>query len=256
MSLRIIIDGYNLIRQSPILRSYDNVEIVKGRDKLIEVLAHYRSLKRHPMLVVFDGWQEGNVTEQRTKEKGIDIIYSKRGEKADEVIKRLVLSSKDELIVVTSDREITHFCQSRSCEVISSLSFEEKIEFSLMAHEKGLEEDDDKPSVCLIGISYKPNVSDTRNSPSLELLKLLEKSGYKTVLYDPMVRLETVAEVVSDLSQAIDSCKYLVIGTGHTEVLESLKRHDLSNKTLFDPWSVAGELAERVKRYVGLTIEE
>jgi uncharacterized protein len=174
MPLRIIIDGYNLIRQSPTLRSYDNLEIAKGREKLIEMLVPYRSLKRHPMLVVFDGWQEGDFTEQRTREKGIDIIYSKRGEKADEVIKRLVSSSGEELIVVTSDHEITHFCQSRRCEVISSPSFEEKIEFSLLAHEKGLEEEDEKPlpplSTKKKGPSRKPPKSKRRSQRRLKKL--------------------------------------------------------------------------------------
>ena len=174
MPLRIIIDGYNLIRQSPALRSYDNLEIAKGREKLIEKLAHYRSLKKHPMLVVFDGWQEGDFTEQRTREKGIDIIYSKRGEKADEVIKKLVLNSGEELVVVTSDREITHFCQSRRCEVIPSPSFEEKIEFSLLAHEKGLEEDDEKPlpplSTKKKGPSRKPPKSKRRSQRRLKKL--------------------------------------------------------------------------------------
>jgi hypothetical protein len=126
------------------------------------------------MLVVFDGWQEGDFTEQRTREKGIDIIYSKRGEKADEVIKRLVSSSGEELIVVTSDREIIHFCQSRRCEVISSPSFEEKIEFSLLAHEKGLEEEDEKPlpplSTKKKGPSRKPPKSKRRSQRRLKKL--------------------------------------------------------------------------------------
>ena len=147
MPLRIIIDGYNLIRQSPVLRSYDSLDIGKGRDQLITKLAHYRTIKHHPILVVFDGWQEGNPIQQRSKEKGIDIIYSKRGEKADEVIKRLVSNSNEELIVVTSDREITNFCQSRKCEVISSPSFEEKMEFSSLSVMKGLEEGDDEKSL-------------------------------------------------------------------------------------------------------------
>ena len=144
MSFRIIIDGYNLIRQSSTLRFYNSQELAKGRDKLIEMLAHYRTLKHHPVLVVFDGWQEGKLSEHRTKEKGIDIIYSKRGEKADGVIKRLVSNSKDELIVVTSDREIARFCQSGRCEVITSPSFEEKMGFSSLARMKGLDDDDDE----------------------------------------------------------------------------------------------------------------
>jgi len=161
MPLRIIIDGYNLIRQSPTLCSYDYLDIAKGRDKLIEKLAHYRTVKHHLILVVFDGWKEGSIVEQHTKEKGIDIIYSKRGEKADEVIKRLVSNIKGELIVVTSDGELTHFCQSRRCEVIPSPSFEEKMELSLLSRMKGLEEEE----------NHLPTLATKKKGPSKRLPK-------------------------------------------------------------------------------------
>jgi UDP-N-acetyl-D-mannosaminuronic acid dehydrogenase len=115
---------------------------------------------------------------------------------------------------------------------------------------------DSKPSVCLLGLSYKPNVGDTRNSPSLELLELLENSGYRTVLFDPLVTLDTKAEVVSNLDEAVESCNYLVIGTGHKMILSALEKLNLSEKTLFDPWTLVGDLAKKVRRYVGLTIEE
>ncbi len=167
MSLRIIIDGYNLIRQSSTLRSFDSLDITKGRAKLLEKLAHYRRLKHRPVLVVFDGWQEGSFTEQRTKEKGIDVIYSRRGEKADEVIKRLVSNCREELIVVTSDREITNFCKSRSCEVITSHSFDEKMEFSIFASMKGIEEND--------GEEPLPHLSTRKKGPAKKLPKSRRK---------------------------------------------------------------------------------
>ena len=166
LPLRIIVDGYNLIRQSSTLRVYDAQDISKGREKLLEKLAHYRAVKHHPMLVVFDGWQEGNPHEQRSKEKGIDIIYSRRGEKADEVIKRLVSNSNEELIVVTSDREITSFCHSRKCEVLSSPSFEEKMEFSSLAAMKGLEQEEEE----------KTPLSTKKKGPSKRLPKTRRQS--------------------------------------------------------------------------------
>lgn len=155
MPFRIIIDGYNLIRQSASLRSFDSLDVAKGREKLIEKLARYRRLKRHPILVVFDGWQEGPFTEQRTKEQGIDIVYSKRGEKADEVIKRLVSNCKEGLMVVTSDREIANFCNTRSCEVIASHLFDEKMEFSFFAGMKGMEESDDEKPLTRLSTKKK-----------------------------------------------------------------------------------------------------
>ena len=145
MALRIIIDGYNMIRQSPTLRSYDRQDIAQGREKLIEMLFHYRKLKRHPMVVVFDGWQDGSFAEERTKERGIDIVFSKRGEKADEVIKRMVSHTSGEVIVVTSDHEVTNFCKSKKCEVLPSPSFEEKMECAFLFSIKGVEEEDPHP---------------------------------------------------------------------------------------------------------------
>ncbi len=137
MSPRIIIDGYNLIRQSPELRRYDSDDITRGREQLLSMLGSYRALKPCPMTVVFDGWHEGALTEQHVREKGIEVIYSRRGEKADEVIKRLVSKSQDALIVVTSDSEITHYCKGRRCEVIPSPLFEEKVAFARYAAQKG-----------------------------------------------------------------------------------------------------------------------
>jgi uncharacterized protein len=137
MPPRIIIDGYNLIRQSPDLRRYDSEEVARGREKLLAMLASYRALKPCPMTVVFDGWHEGALTEQHAREKGIEVIYSRRGEKADEVIKRLVSQTRDAVIVVTSDGEIAHFCKGRRCEVLPSPLFEEKVAFARYADQKG-----------------------------------------------------------------------------------------------------------------------
>jgi hypothetical protein len=137
MPPRIIIDGYNLIRQSPDLRRYDTEEVARGREKLMAMLASYRALKPSPMTVVFDGWNEGALTEQHAREKGIEVIYSRRGEKADEVIKRMVSQARDAVIVVTSDSEIAHFCKGRRCEVLPSPLFEEKVAFARYADQKG-----------------------------------------------------------------------------------------------------------------------
>ena len=70
------------------------------------------------------------------KKKGIEIIYSKLGEKADEVIKRLVKEKGSGVIVITSDREVTRYAERMAIPVIPSDQFREKIERS---EEKGHE---------------------------------------------------------------------------------------------------------------------
>src|SRR5512138_1801594 len=102
--MHIIVDGYNLIRQSDVLRLHERQGLEAGRKALVHLLAGYRRSRGHRITVVFDGWLGGPPQEERDREAGIDIIYSRRGEKADEVIKRLARQHADETVVVTSDR--------------------------------------------------------------------------------------------------------------------------------------------------------
>ena len=91
--MHLIVDGYNVIRQSPRLQFLDVMDLQAGREALLELLAHYRSRSHHQITVVFDGWQHGGLKESRDRHQGILIIYSRRGERADEVIKRLLARS-------------------------------------------------------------------------------------------------------------------------------------------------------------------
>ena len=65
----------------------------------------------------------GSPLEERDREGGLDIIYSRLGEKADEVIKRLLAKGSEEIIVVTSDREIVNFAARRGKTSIASAAF-------------------------------------------------------------------------------------------------------------------------------------
>ncbi len=95
----LIIDGYNLIGIH-----HSNLE--RERGLLVDSLIAYRKRTGHDIIVVFDGWKQGQGLESQSVTGGIRIIYSRIGEKADSVIKRMVSSDRREWIVVTSDRDI------------------------------------------------------------------------------------------------------------------------------------------------------
>ena len=126
--MHIIVDGYNLIRQSDSLRQSERISLEEGRRALLRSLAGYRHLRGHRITVVFDGWEGGSPIEERDRAGGMDIIYSRLGEKADEVIKRLVAAGNEEILVVTSDREIVTFAARRGKASIESLAFAERLE--------------------------------------------------------------------------------------------------------------------------------
>jgi predicted RNA-binding protein with PIN domain len=154
--MHIIIDGYNLIRQSETLRHFEKQSLEAGRQALISRLSLYRELKGHRITVVFDGWESGPPMEERDRLKGITIIYSRRGEKADEVIKRLASQQGEEIVVVTSDRDIAGHVNRKGAAALSSLEFEAVLARSAIhalssadadfASEKNSEEEDRESS--------------------------------------------------------------------------------------------------------------
>ncbi|MBW1991382.1 MAG: NYN domain-containing protein [Deltaproteobacteria bacterium] len=112
MAIHLIIDGYNLIRQCPTLSLLDAVDLEAGREALLEALAAYRRRRpQHRLTVVFDGWQSGDLKETRDQFQGITVIFSRRGERADEVIKRLLARERQRALVVSSDRELQEYAQ-------------------------------------------------------------------------------------------------------------------------------------------------
>jgi predicted RNA-binding protein with PIN domain len=127
MSVHIIIDGYNLIRQSRVLSELDRQDLQTARDALIASLAHYKRTKPHKITVVFDGVNAPAEASNRNRHRGIDIRFSSKGETADSVIKRMARRERERALVVTSDQEIVHFASFQGAATISSPLFEERV---------------------------------------------------------------------------------------------------------------------------------
>jgi predicted RNA-binding protein with PIN domain len=126
--MHLIIDGYNLLHVNRSLINLNSIQLQWERERLIDRLSTYHKLKPCGLTVVFDGWQEGWSTETREKKRGIEVIFSKLGEKADEVIKRLVKEKGSGTIVITSDRDVARFSQRMDIAVIPSEQFRERME--------------------------------------------------------------------------------------------------------------------------------
>lgn len=112
----IIIDGYNVIGIS-------HKDLKRQRGVFIQMLTEYRKRKNHEITVVFDGWKTGQLQESRSKVGGVTIIYSRIGEKADIVIKRIISTKRHGWIVVTTDRDIANYVWARDAVPISGEDF-------------------------------------------------------------------------------------------------------------------------------------
>ena len=137
MAIHIIIDGYNLIRQSPELARLDRQDLQLGRDALVDLLAAYKKLKAHQITVVFDGASGPTLHGSRDRIKGIAIRYSQGGESADDLIGRMARREKAKALVVTSDREVMTAAESAGATAIDSPAFAEKLAMAQYLAVKG-----------------------------------------------------------------------------------------------------------------------
>lgn len=83
---------------------------------------------------------------------------------------------------------------------------------------KNLESDQLTKRVLLVGLAYKPDIDDMRESSSLKIWKLLEKQGYNVSYHDPYIpELNGVSS--KDLSpEVIKDHDIIVIATNHSNI--------------------------------------
>lgn len=80
--------------------------------------------------------------------------------------------------------------------------------------------------ITLLGLSYKPNIGDMRESPALILEKRLLELGAKLTSYDPFTQND-----VKSLKEAVCKAAVIVIATAHQEFITKLPRL-LKNSTV------------------------
>jgi predicted RNA-binding protein with PIN domain len=173
MSIHIIIDGYNLIRQSGYLSNLDLQDIQLGRRALVDMLAAYKKIKAHRITVVFDGTRAPRFSQQRDRQKGISILFSHNGESADAVIKKMANREKQQALVVSSDLDIVRSAESSGAATISALDFESKL--TMAANMAGMEPNRDdyngwKPTTKKKGPSRRLSKRQRQNRAKISKL--------------------------------------------------------------------------------------
>lgn len=78
--------------------------------------------------------------------------------------------------------------------------------------------------VAVLGVAYKKNVDDLRESPFYEVKELLEKKGASLRVYDSWV---TSSNTVDSLQAAITGAKAILIVTEHDDMIAELKEVDM-----------------------------
>ena len=74
-----------------------------------------------------------------------------------------------------------------------------------------------KTSVAVLGLAYKGNIDDIRESPALEIIKYLQEEGIAYDTYDPYVPKKSTSK---SLERALQKKDAVIITTNHTEFLK------------------------------------
>ena len=69
-------------------------------------------------------------------------------------------------------------------------------------------------TIGLLGVSYKDNVADLRESPALKIIKFLEKHGANVIIFDPYIPQHSTEKTLEDL---LDKSTGVIVATGHKE---------------------------------------
>ncbi|MBI1833921.1 MAG: nucleotide sugar dehydrogenase [Candidatus Andersenbacteria bacterium] len=82
-------------------------------------------------------------------------------------------------------------------------------------------------TVAMLGLSYKKNIDDTRESPAFEIKHLLEKAGYVVRVFDPHVLDQST---VRSLDEALEGAHVVMVATDHAEFMDGLTAEALTQK--------------------------
>ena len=105
-TVRIMVDGYSLLHKWPDLAPDRPRHSTQAREALIQVLAQYQDAVGTPVSVIFDGGGAPPGTPKNESTNGLEVLFSKNGQTADQIIERVacLMQPYGEILAVTDDR--------------------------------------------------------------------------------------------------------------------------------------------------------
>jgi UDP-N-acetyl-D-mannosaminuronic acid dehydrogenase len=88
------------------------------------------------------------------------------------------------------------------------------------------------PRVAILGASYKPGVSDARDSPTTQLANIFSDAGALVTVHDPLVKSFT-PQLKDNIRDAVKGTDVIVVMVGHSEYQS------------FDPQTIAQKVRSR-----------
>ncbi|WP_203248499.1 nucleotide sugar dehydrogenase [Sporosarcina beigongshangi] len=91
-----------------------------------------------------------------------------------------------------------------------------------------------QPKVAALGLAFKGNIDDMRESPSVDVVEQLQHNELQVTAYDPHIKTNHIAVQTQNLQEALEEASAIVVLTSHDEFMA------------LDPVQVGKHMAHRV----------
>lgn len=104
----------------------------------------------------------------------------------------------------------------------------------------------DLKRVGIYGLTYKENVDDYRESPTLQLIEAQKKHLAEPLkVYDPYIKYDIVENQYHDLKEFLTDIDFVILMVKHDEIINNLDM--LSNKIVLDTQNICE--SQKIKKY-------
>ena len=88
--------------------------------------------------------------------------------------------------------------------------------------------------IGLYGLTYKENVDDMRESPTLQMLESMERHlcGNLVKVYDPFIPADIVPNQIHDLDEFLNAVDFVILLVGHDEIKQDMNK--IKRKIILD----------------------
>jgi len=128
-------------------------------------------------------------------------------------------------------RKLESGCKSPSSLIIQSRAINNQSPVLTFKQAGKAFDDISKKKIALLGVAYRFNSEDTRNSPTLELANYLRDNKVSYIMHDPYVKFDDQNVLkynqqdflTNNLDKALEDAEIIIVGTAHKEYLDKIE---------------------------------
>ncbi|GEM_PF-1449469 len=125
MSWIVLVDGYNVLQSWPQFSQQLDHQFDLARGRLIRMIANFAEYQGHRVIAVFDAPQRNLTKAMRKKQEGIEVVYTKQNQTADDYIVEWIKRYKggEHIEVITSDGALGNAVRRLGASVQTTFEF-------------------------------------------------------------------------------------------------------------------------------------